>query len=148
VSATDDLDALIEKSHQALDAFTKGDPAPLQALFSQCDDVTLANPFGPAQRGWPQVRDTMARAAAHYRAGRALGFDQIAKYVTPDIAYIHELERFEAKMGGSDEIMPVSLRCTSVFRREADGWKIIHRHADPIAGARPAESVVQESQSG
>lgn len=142
VSAADDLDALVEKSHQAIDAFTKGDPAPLQALYSQRDDVTLANPFGPAQRGWPQVRDTMARAAEHYRDGRALGFDQIAKYVTPDIAYIHELERLEAKIGGSDEVTSVSLRCTSVFRREDDGWKIVHRHADPIAGLRPAESVI------
>jgi ketosteroid isomerase-like protein len=143
VSAADDLDAVIEKSHEALDAFTKGDPAPLQALFSQRDDVTLANPFGPAQRVWPQVRDTMARAAEHYLDGRALGFDQIAKYVTPDIAYIHEVERLEGKLGGSDELTRVTLRCTSVFRREDDGWKIVHRHADPISGSRPAESVIQ-----
>jgi ketosteroid isomerase-like protein len=143
MSATDDLDALIERSHQALDAFTKGDAAPLQALFSQRDDVTLANPFGPAERGWPRVCHTMARAAEHYRDGRALGFDQIAKHVRPDIAYIHELERLEAKMGGSDEVMPVSLRCTTVFRREAEGWKIVHRHADPIAGVRSADSVIQ-----
>jgi ketosteroid isomerase-like protein len=142
MSAADDLDGLIEKSHQALDAFMRGDPAPLQALFSRRDDVTLANPFGPAQTGWPKVRDTMARAAEHYRDGRALGFDQIAKYVASDIAYIHELERFEAKMGGSDQVTPVSLRCTSVFRREDDGWKIVHRHADPIADVRPAESVI------
>jgi ketosteroid isomerase-like protein len=143
MTAADDLDALIEKSHQAIDAFTKGDPVPLQSLFSQRDDVTLANPFGPAQSGWPQVGDTMARAAEHYRDGRALGFDQIAKYVTPEIACIHELERFEAKVGGSDQLTPVTLRCTTVFRREDDGWKIIHRHADPIAAVRRAESVVQ-----
>jgi len=144
VPASDDLDVVIEASHQALDAFVKGDPAPLQALFSQRDDVTLANPFGPAQRGWPQVRDTMARAAENYRDGRALGFDQIAKYVTPEVAYIHELERFEAKMVGSDEVASVSLRCTSIFRREDAGWKIVHRHADPISGVRVAESVIQK----
>jgi ketosteroid isomerase-like protein len=142
VSASDDLDAVIDESHRALGAFARGDPGPLQALFSQREDVTLANPFGPAQRGWPQVRDTMARAAENYRDGRVLGFDQIVKYVTPEIAYIHELERFEAKMGGADELTPVSLRCTSVFRREADGWRIVHRHADPITGTRSAESVI------
>jgi hypothetical protein len=38
VSAADDLDRVIEKSHQALDAFTKGDPAPLQALY--CSAMT------------------------------------------------------------------------------------------------------------
>jgi ketosteroid isomerase-like protein len=143
VSAADDLDAVIENSHRAVDAFMRGDPAPLQALYSQRDDVTLANPFGPAQSGWPQVRETMARAAEHYRDGRALGFEQIAMYVTPDLACIHELERFEAKVGGGDELTSFSLRCTTVFRREEDGWKIVHRHADPIAAPRPAESVVQ-----
>lgn len=138
-----DLDAIIDESHRALDAFAKGNPEPLQALFSRSDDVTLANPFGPAQRGWPNVRDTMARAAENYRDGRALGFDQVAKHVTADIAYIHELERFEAKMGGSDEPTRVSLRCTTVFRREDDGWRIVHRHADPISRARPADSVIE-----
>ena len=140
---SDDLEATIEESHRALDAFLKGDPAPLQALYSQRDDVSLANPFGPAQRGWPQVRDTMARAAEHYRDGRALGFDRISEHVTAELASIHELEGFQAKMGGSEEVTPVSLRCTSVFRLETGGWKIVHRHADPITDTRPAESVVQ-----
>jgi hypothetical protein len=49
----EDLAAVIEESHRAVDAFMRGDPAPLQALFSQRDDVCLPNPFGPAQRGWP-----------------------------------------------------------------------------------------------
>jgi ketosteroid isomerase-like protein len=144
VAVRDDLDAFIEQSHRAVDAFARGDPEPLQALFSQREDVTLANPFGPAQRGWSNVRDTMARAAENYREGRALGFDQLAKFVTPEVAYIHELERFESKMGGSDELSGVSLRCTTVFRREDDAWRIVHRHADPISGARSAESVIEK----
>ena len=143
MTASADLDATIEESHKALEAFAKGDPAPLQALYSQREDVTLANPFGPVQRGWPQVRDTMARAAEHYRDGRALGFDRIGEHVTAELAAIHELERFEAKMGGSEELAPVSLRCTTVYRLEDGGWKIVHRHADPITETRPAESVVQ-----
>jgi len=138
-----DLDAVIEESHRALDAFAKGNPAPLQALFSQREDVTLANPFGPAQRGWPHVRDTMARAAANYRDGRTVGFDQLAKHVSGEVACIHELERLEAKLGGSDHVTPVSLRCTTLYRREEGGWKIVHRHADPITAARSAESVIE-----
>jgi ketosteroid isomerase-like protein len=141
--ASDDLNATIEQSHRAIDAFVKGDPAPLQALYSQREDVTLANPFGPAQRGWAQVRDTMARAAEHYRDGRTLGFDRISEHVTAELASIHELERLEARLGGSEEMTPVSLRCTTVFRLEDGRWKIVHRHADPITETRPAESVIQ-----
>jgi ketosteroid isomerase-like protein len=138
-----ELTEVIEESHRAVDAFTRGDPAPLQALFSQSDDVTLANPFGPAQRGWRDVRDTMARAAANYREGRMVGFDRLAGHFTPELACIHEVERLESKIGGSDDTTPVSLRCTSVFRLEDGRWKIVHRHADPITGARSAESVIQ-----
>lgn len=137
------LAAFIEEAHQALDAFLQGDPAPLQELFSQRDDVTLANPFGPAQRGWPHARDTMARAAANYRDGRAVGFETIAEYITPELVCIHELEQFEGKVGGSDETTQFSLRCTSVLRLEDGRWRIVLRHADPISAARSAHSVIQ-----
>jgi len=46
-------------------------------------------------------------------------------------------------MGGADEAAPVSLRVTTIYRRENDGWRIVHRHADPITGERPVESVAQ-----
>jgi ketosteroid isomerase-like protein len=138
-----DLATFIEESHRALDEFLCGDPTPLQALFSQRDDVTLANPFGPSQRGWPQVRDTMARAGVNYRDGRALGFDRLSEHFTPELACIHELERLEAKVGGADERTAFLLRCTSVFRLEDGRWRIVHRHADPISGMRSAESVLQ-----
>ena len=137
------LAAVIEESHRAVDAFMRGDPVPLQALFSQRDDVCLANPFGPAQRGWSQVRDTMARAAANYRDGRAVGFDSIAEHLTPELSCIHEVEKFEAKVGGSDETTQFALRCTSVLRLEDGRWRIVLRHADPITAARSAESVIQ-----
>jgi ketosteroid isomerase-like protein len=138
----DALDEVVEVSHRALDAFFKGDPNPLKPLFSHRDDVTLANPFGPPRRGWAEVEETMERAAANYSDGGVVGFEQVSKHVTPELAYIVEVEHYQAKVGGSDELTPVSLRCTTILRREDDGWKIVHRHADPITTARPAESVV------
>ena len=134
---------VVEESHRALDSFFKGDANPVKPLFSHRDDVTLANPFGPPRRGWAEVEETMELAAANYSDGGVVGFEQVSKYVTPDLAYIVEIEHYEAKLGGSDEVTPVSLRCTTIFRREDDGWRIVHRHADPITAARPAESVVQ-----
>jgi ketosteroid isomerase-like protein len=137
-----DLDAVIEESHLALDAFFKGDPNPVKPLFSRRDDVSLANPFAPPRRGWTEVEQAMERAAANYRDGGVIGFEEVSKYVTPELAYIVEIERYQAKVGGSDEVTPVSLRCTTVFRREDDGWKIVHRHADPITTDQAAESAV------
>ena len=48
------------------------------------------------------------------------------------------------KVGGAAEAAPVALRATTIFRREAGGWRIVHRHADPITAPRPAASIAQE----
>jgi len=124
--------------------FIRGNPEPYKTMFSRRDDLTLANPFGPPVRGWEQAEATMERAAALYRDGEVVAFDVVARNVTPDLAYIVEIERFQAKMGGSEEATPVTLRTTTIFRPEEGTWKIVHRHADSITAARSAESVIQK----
>jgi ketosteroid isomerase-like protein len=143
VTAVRDSDVLIEESHLAWGEFVKGDPEPAKNLFSHRDDVTLANPFGPVVRGWKQVAETMERAASLYRDGEAVNFETVSKHATPDLACIVEIERYRAKVGGSEEVGSVTLRVTSVLRPEDGTWKIVHRHADPITTAQPAESVVE-----
>jgi ketosteroid isomerase-like protein len=138
-----DLDRFVGQYHQALDEFFRGNPNPAKLLYSHLDDVSLANPFGPVAIGWQEVAETMERAASNYRDGGATGFETLAAYVTPELAYLVEVERFEAKIGGKEEVVSGALRVTSVLRPEAGGWRIVHRHADPITTARPAESVIQ-----
>ena len=141
--ASDDLARVVYQSHQALDEFVRGDSGPLKALFSHGGEVSLANPFGPPVRGWTQAEATMDRAASNFRDGRSTGFDRVAECTTADLAYIVELERYEAKVGGTEAVTPVVLRVTTVLRPQDGGWKIVHRHADPITSARPASSVIQ-----
>src|SRR5919198_2953118 len=138
-----DLDQVIERYHQAAAEFVKGNPEPYKDLFSQRDDVTLGNPFGPFRRGWDEASDTMERAAELYRDGEVVGFENVSTWVTPELAYIVEVERLRAKMGGSDDLLSVTLRTTSILRPEDGAWKIVHRHADPITSARGPESVVE-----
>ena len=144
VATAEELDEVIEQSHLALGEFAKGNPEPLKNIYSHREDVSLANPFFPARRGWEQAAEAMERAASNYKDGRVVGFESIAKYVTPDLAYTLEVERYEAKIGGSEDIAPVALRVTSVFRPEDGVWRILHRHADPITTVRPAGSVIQQ----
>jgi ketosteroid isomerase-like protein len=63
--------------------------------------------------------------------------------LTPELAYIVEIESYRARVGGAETAAPVSVRVTTVSRREAGNWRVTHRHADPIINARPAESVLQ-----
>ena len=141
---TNDLDSAIEQSHAALGAILKGDPSVYQALYSDAEDVTLGNPFGPYVRGRQKVEATLAGAASNYRDGEVTGVELIANYVSDDLACIVEVERGRAKVGGSKEFVQVALRLTSVFRLEQGAWKLVHRHADPITTPRPAASVVSK----
>jgi hypothetical protein len=41
--------------------------------------------------------------------------------------------KWKAKVGGREEVSSFDLRVTTTFRKEGSDWKVIHRHADPIA---------------
>lgn len=144
MTAAGDLDDLIERFHQALDEFVKGNPEPCKEFFSHREDVTLNNPFGPPARGWDQVAATMDRAASNLREGAMISFDEVAKYVTPELAYTVWLERQKAKVGARGEVTSFTLRVTMIFRPEDGTWRVVHRHADPITTLQPAEVVIQE----
>jgi len=128
-----DLDETIEQCRSAYSAFAKGNPEPVKALFSRRDDVMLANPFGPAVHGWQQVSAALDFASSNFRDGEVIHFETVARYTSPDLALIHELEQWQAKVAGRSELSQFDLRVTTTFRREDDGWRLIHRHADPIA---------------
>ena len=142
--SVEDLDQVIERFQRALNEFLKGNPEPNKEMFSHQQDVSLANPFGPPARGWEQVTATMERAASNLRDGEIVAFENIAKYVTPELAYTVWLERQQAKISGSEDITPFALRVTMIYRPEEGTWKVVHRHADPITTPQPAESVIQE----
>ncbi len=115
-----------------MDEFSRGNPDPVKMVFSHRDDVTLANPFGPAVRGWKQVAEALDYASSRFRDGEVSRFESLAEHEASDLASILEIERWKAKVGGREDMAPLDLWVTSIFRREDDTWKLVHRHADPI----------------
>ena len=144
MSATDDVDQLIERYRLALGEFLKGDPEPAKELWSHKEDVSIANPYGPPVRGWDEVVETTKHAASLRRDGKIPRFEIVSKVVTAELAYVVFIERAEAKVGDREEITPFTLRATMIYRPEEGEWKVVHRHADPITTPQPAESVIQE----
>ena len=142
--STSDFDEAVERFRVAQREFLKGNPELVKAQFSHRDDVSLANPYGPPVCWWQQVAQTVERASSLRRDGELVGVETIAKQVTADLGYVVQIERAKAKIGASEEITPYALRTTNIFRREEGVWKMVHRHADPITTAQPAESVLQQ----
>ena len=142
-----DLDQVIERYHAALGELINGNPEVYKELYSRRDDATLANPFapfGPVSRGWTEIAETIERAAANYAGGELVGFDTVAKYVSDQLAYIVEIERFSATVAGRDELAAIALRVTTILRLEDGEWRVLHRQADTTTSARRAEAVLGE----
>ncbi len=139
-----DFDTNIEDNRQALRAYAKGDPVPVLALWSHRDDVTLANPFGPPCRGRSEIESATRQAVANFQPGGPLyfrevssSFDEVARYASTELGYVVQLERHEGTLAEREGSASVALRVTMIVRREDDGWKVVHRHADPVT-APPA----------
>ena len=64
MSPAESFDQAIEANHRALDQIAKGDPSGFFELYSDSEDATLANPFGP--------RSGAARRSSRPGTGRRL----------------------------------------------------------------------------
>ena len=136
----DGFDQFVDSYHAALDEFVKGDARPALQLFSQCDDVTLCNPLRPFARGPGEVAEAATQAASHFADGH-FESERVSGFATAEFAYTVEIERFTATIDGNEG--SGALRVTTIFRLEDDGWRIAHRHADPITTPRATESILQ-----
>ena len=132
-----DLREVLSQYHKALDDFSRGDPEPVKNIFSHRENVILANPFGPAVRGWKKVSEALDFASSRFRGGKVTDITTVGEYATPDLATIFEIERWNSRVSGREEMASFELRVTNTFRREDDTWKLVHRHADPIATSHP-----------
>ncbi len=140
-ASPESFEQAVEESHRALDEIARGNLDAFMALYTDREDATVGNPYGPPARGRDQIEQAGQRAAANYRDGRVVEFVNVATHVTDDLGYTFEIERFETKLAGADELTLVSLRVTSIYRREGRNWKLLHRHADPITTIQPGDSV-------
>ena len=128
-----DVQQIIDQYHKSADQFSRGNSQPMKMLYSHGDDVFLANPFGLTVIGWRQVSDALDFASSKFTDGEVTNFELIAKYLSAELAIIFEIEKWKAKVGGREEVSSFDLRVTTTFRREGSDWKVVHRHADPIA---------------
>jgi ketosteroid isomerase-like protein len=138
-----DFEQLIIEARKALDQIAKGNPEGYRQLLSKRGDITLGNPFGGFARGWDEVIERIESAASQYRDGEVIGFETIMQHVGPELAYTVEIERFRTKVGGEPEPHEIALRVTCIYRLEEDGWKLLHRQADPRVERQTAQSVLE-----
>ena len=130
-------------------ALHNGDVAPRLTTWSHHDPVTLFGAGVPCRRGWPDVRAVFAWLAATFTGCDDYDFELIAAHANGDLAYTVGVERYRATTTSGMTVQN-TLRVTHVYRREAAGWKIVHRHGDHMpedTGATPTRAAHSETTS-
>jgi len=127
--------AFLHTWEQAQTRFINGDPALWKQHTSHRDDVTILGGFGgEGEKGWKAVGARYDWASSQYRPGNAtMKADYHNIVVRGDLAFTVGVERQQdVRIGGQNEGVRRALRVTQVFRKESDGWKLVHRHADQM----------------
>jgi hypothetical protein len=101
-----DFGRAVERTQRAVAALLRGDPEPEKALWSRRDDITLANPSGGFQRGWPEVEAGLDLAADGFAKGGTCVFVEISREAGPEHGFVFEMERFESKLTGGAGLPP------------------------------------------
>jgi ketosteroid isomerase-like protein len=141
--ASGDFEGAMQEARAALDMLVKGDADAYRSVYSDSEEITLANPWGGIAHGRDEVIEALNRAASNFRDGHPTGFETIERLITPDLAYTIEIERYVAKVDGSSDLSDIALRVSSVYRLEDGVWKLLHRHADPRLGPQTPGSLIQ-----
>jgi ketosteroid isomerase-like protein len=126
---------------RAAGAFVGGNPQPYRALWARDADVTIFGGWGDHERGWDEVGPRLEWAAERFVGGDT---EQhvLVMASSGDLGYTVSLERGRAHLAGQAEPADMVLRVTHVYRRVDGGWKIVHRHADPLVTKTATEAVL------
>ena len=126
------IDETLRHFRAAANAMARGDAEGVKALYSRADDITLANPFGHAVRGWADLSEALHYVSARFADGAVTEFNNIARYESSELVTFLDVEHWRTRVGGTDP-SDFDLRVSSTYRLEDGQWKLVHRHADPIS---------------
>jgi ketosteroid isomerase-like protein len=101
-----------------------------KALWSHGDDITLSGGFGGrTEKGWEQIGPRLDWVGANFSKGTST-FERFAAQSSGDLGYVAQIEHISYQVPGQSAVSTRDYRVTMVFRREADGWRLLHRQAD------------------
>ena len=142
MSAEDEVRQASARYYSALNSLLNGDAGPMMKVWSHSSRVTTMNPYGGREVGWEQVQAVFEQVGQMCLGKQVtVGIRDALIEVGSDLAYEVGIEVGEGTILGK----PTSIqhRVTNIYRREAAGWKNVHRHTDLNPGEREVAGELQ-----
>lgn len=128
-----EFERFMQRRLRAAQAYGSGDIGPLAALLTAQSPATFFGPKGGSVQGAQAVAADYERGAKLFEPGGESSLEILHQGASGGLAYWVGIQRATTRMRGRPDPVSFALRITELFRREGDDWKLIHRHADPLA---------------
>jgi NAD(P)H-dependent FMN reductase/ketosteroid isomerase-like protein len=127
------FDDFMKRRVRAASAYVSGDAAPLNAIAARGGQASFFPPNGGSEQGAQPVLARYDKDAKAFGRGGETSLEVIQSGSAGDVAFWTGFQSAKVKMQGRAEPVAMKLRITEVFRRIDGDWKLVHRHADPMA---------------
>jgi ketosteroid isomerase-like protein len=135
-NADQEFETVIDQMQKANLEFSQGNPFLLKSLWSHGEDVTAFGGFGRTKiKGWELVERRINGISEMMPENNAYSFDKITSKMDGNMAYLLQSEHYTTAPGVSTDFL-----VTVLFRKEKDGWKIVHRQADDLSVKQIAQA--------
>ena len=130
IKANAEFEAFLGRVDAAQVELQNGKAEAFKAVWSKRDDITLSGGFGgTVEKGWAAVSKRLDWVGANFSKGK----NSIERLVTNqegNLGYVVQLEHISFTVPDTGKTATREYRVTMIFRREKEGWSIVHRQAD------------------
>ena len=137
----------MKKRADVATAYVNGDAGPLDSIVATSGQATFFPPSGGTEQGAQTVKQRYDRDVTTFRSCSETQLDVLHSAAGGDVAYWTGFQTARVRVDGNDQPQSMKLRVTELFRLVDGEWKLIHRHADPMAEPRRAGMDEEPSRS-
>lgn len=127
---TDDQKEVAKANERFYSAFESLNIGQMESVWAKDADIQCGHPGWRILRGWKPVMESWQRIFENTPQIRFMLTD-VAIEVRGDLAWVTLYENLNSSLEGQN--VAATILTTNIFRRAADGWRMIHHHGSSVA---------------